>query len=226
MFDYYKLLGWDSFSEKYFEYVKKNILSNKSIFTHHDLACWSWNFVNRMREYGIESSWSNISHDQIEIASARYGDAWFSIKDMTDFSLDKKVDIITCNNDAINHLYSIKEWEKVFKKSYNNLNKVWYFLFDYHTLYKINNVDYSSGEMDTTDYSINYFEASIWNNFYHSVGKIISKKDLNVKMILKSYHTSFEDTKIINGLLQAWFKKYVTLGLSSKNRVYILAFKY
>ena len=226
MFDYYKILLWDHFTEKYFQYVRDNVLKKIDVKTHHDLACGSGYFVDRVNNLGIASSWSNISHQQIEIAQERYTAKNYTIKDMANLSLDTQVDFITCNNDAINHLYSFQEWRELFTNVYNNLNKKGFFLFDYHTLEKINNTKYTKNTMRVEDFSIEDIEESIGNNFYRSSWTISDTKTGEVKLILKSYHTSFSHEEIQNTLTEVWFKKILHLDLSTKDRVYILAFKY
>ena len=222
MFDYYKMLWWDSFSEKYFDYLIE-LIKKINIETHHDLACWSWHFVWKMLKNNFFSTGSNISDEQIKIAQDRYWEKYFSVKDMTDFELDKKVDLITCNNDAINHLYSLSEWEELFTCVYKNLNEKWYFIFDFHTLDKINNTEKSINQYQLEEYDIEDLEESIWNNFYRS--KAIIKFNNKIIKILKSYHTSFNYKNIMDILLLSWFRKYIELSISTKERKYILAFK-
>ncbi len=226
MFDYYEVLDWDSFSKKYFLYVKEIVLKKNNILTHHDLACWSWYFVNQMLLNWIISTWSNISDEQISIAKCRYWQEYFSIKDMTDFSLDSKVDFITCNNDAINHLYSIEQWWLLFKNVYNNLNEKWYFLFDFHTLKKIKLLEKNISNFSLSWFNILSSEEYIWNNFYRSNCVIYNNLDNSILKILSSYHTSFSEDEVYSSLLHSWFKNYRILSISNSNRIYILAFKY
>ncbi len=226
MLDYYKILDWDTFSVNYFNYLQKNILPELCIKSHHDLACWSWIFVDNMCKNGYSSSWSNIAFDQIQLAKNRYPNLNFSIKDMTDFSLKNPVDLITCNNDAINHLYSFYEWEELFGCVYRNLNKCGYFIFDFHTLEQVRDENENKKSHEKDNYLIDFYEKGIGNDFYRSAWKIIDKESWECIKILKSYQTSFENDRIYSALKVAWFSDYVFLCKSDSTRKYILAFKW
>lgn len=225
MLDYYKILNWDTFSVDYFNYLHTNLLPKLEVKTHHDLACGSWIFVDNMTKIWYESSGSNIAFDQIELAKKRYKNIDFLIKDMTDFSLEAPVDLITCNNDAINHLYSFYEWVELFRWVYNNLNNKWYFIFDFHTLEQINNAKKDELKYNKDNFLITFSEQWIGNNFYRSSWRIIDKDSGKCIKILKSYQTSFDENAVYQALKKVWFSRYSFLDISTSKRKYVIAFK-
>jgi SAM-dependent methyltransferase len=43
--------------------------------------------------------------------------------DMTNFDLETNFDVVLCNNNSINHLLSLEDWEKFFDMTYKHLKK-------------------------------------------------------------------------------------------------------
>lgn len=96
----------------------------------------------------------------------------FIYGDMSDFKLDNKFDIITCNYNAINELSSLDRWEKVFNLAYNHLNNGGLFSFDINTIYKFkggSKVFYTSTEK------------------YDVVSKFIPNKDNSAEYVTITY---------------------------------------
>jgi len=85
--------------------------------------CVGLDFSEKMIKFSNE----NIENKHIEFV---YGD-------MTNFDLNEKFDMVTCNYDAINHIELFDGWKSMFKLAYKHLNDGGYFIFDYNTVLKL-----------------------------------------------------------------------------------------
>ena len=77
------------------------------------------------------------SRQMLKIAGQKIPGAEFHLKDIRDFELNKKFDLILCLYDTLNHLTLISEWKKVFKKVYEHLEVNGIFIFDINTIFKL-----------------------------------------------------------------------------------------
>ncbi len=79
----------------------------------------------------------------------------YSILDMVDFDTQKSYDNIICFCDSINYVLDLSDLEVMFKKAYTTLNKNGVFMFDMHTLDRLDEFseDYiETGQILDTDY--------------------------------------------------------------------------
>lgn len=224
MEDFHKLLWFDSVYDESFDQVWP-VFQKLNIKTNHTIASESWYFVNLLQKNGLESSWSDVFSGIVSLAKRRYPDIDFSVKDMRNFSLENKVDLITCMDGCLNHVFSLIEVEEVFQSVYRNLKDKWYFYFEFWTLNEVSdsNSDVFK-EFDIGDYHIKQMERRVWNNI-HSMCTTILKDD-KIMDILNAYHTSFDYDSVKDLLLQSGFKKYLELPFSTPFSKKILAFKY
>lgn len=75
--------------------------------------------------------------------------------DMRDFSLDKNYDNIICFCDSINYILDLKRLENMFKNVYAHLNKDGVFMFDMHSLDRLEEFEeefIEAGQVLKTDY--------------------------------------------------------------------------
>lgn len=104
-----------------------------------ELACGTGSvlqhFVKRYSVYGLD-----ISSGMLSLARKKVPAGKFSQQDMTKFKLNQKFDVILCVYDSINHLLKFSDWQKVFKRAYEHLNKEGVLIFDMNTLFKLRRV--------------------------------------------------------------------------------------
>lgn len=155
MFQYqstiYKTFGWHNHSINNLTIINNN-LNIKSIKTHHDMACGTGDFVNAIAKIGINSSGSDISPSMINIAKKQFNNLDFNICDMTNIILKEAVDLITINYFSINMLKSIDDFNLVFNKACQNLNKGGHLVFDCASYYFINNTTINSFQHRNSTY--------------------------------------------------------------------------
>jgi len=225
MTDFHKILGFDDVYDKSLTFTLP-LFKKLGIKQNHTIAAESWYYVDLLNKNGIKSSWSDIFSWIVNLAKSRYPNIDFKVDDMRDFVLDKKVELITCMDWCINHVFSLKEVEETFQSVYNNLEDKWYFYFEFWTLEEVwNSKDYANEKNFVLEwYDIMQKERRFWNNIHNMLTVI--KKDWEIIDILNAYHTSFDYDEVINLLKKSGFKKHIEVPSSNNITKNILAFKY
>lgn len=144
---------WVNFSKKLADNVLKTF--PESLNSVLDLGCGTGNFLKKLEKRFEKLVGIDISKDMIEVAKTNSQKARFFVKSITDFDLNEKFDLITCNFDTINHLQSITDWQKVFELAFKHLNDGGVFLFDVNTPFKYSKlVDEAKFYTETENYNI------------------------------------------------------------------------
>lgn len=128
-----------------------------------DLACGTCSVSLELAKKGYRIIGLDLSENMLAIASEKLSDNGcdFSLVkgNMTDFSLDKKVDSVICSLDSINHLNSLSDVERAFSCVYNSLKNGSLFIFDVNTIYKHNEIlSENTFVFDEEDYYL------VWDN--------------------------------------------------------------
>lgn len=191
----------------------KNKLKNKKIATILDLACGTGLFLNEMaKNYDLEyGEGLDLSVNMIKYAQNHYQSQKLNFVkgDMTDFLLEKKFDLITCNYDAINHLILFEDWQKMFGKAFEHLNFGGYFIFDFNTLLKLKNFNRDS-YYECEDYNCVWHNTNKNDKFNFNFSYYIKQKNGYYKLIKSSQIESTFSHKLI----------YKALKLSGFKRIY------
>lgn len=225
MIDFHDMLWFDKVYDESFQHVFP-VFQKLWVRTNHTIASESGYFVALMQKNGIQSSGSDVFSSIVGLSKQRYPEINFSVKDMRDFRLDQKVDLITCMDGCINHVFSIEEVCEVFQSVYDNLKDRGYFYFEFWTENEVGNKSKSIIEniSDIWDYHVTQKERRLWNNIHNMMTKI--EKDGKIIDILNAYHTSFDYDTVMNWLKRTWFKKMKELSFSDGFSKKVLAFKY
>ena len=72
----------------------------------------------------------DFSSGMIEIARTRDSRIPYEVADMTAFRPARHFDLVTCTGDAVNHIASLSDVEKIFRNVYEYLAPGGYFVFD------------------------------------------------------------------------------------------------
>ena len=98
-----------------------------------DLGCGTGTLLkyysSKNETFGIDGS-----PEMIKIAKAKDKNTHYSIGKIKNFKINKKFNLITCAFDTINHLSTLKDWEKLFKTVVANLSDDGIFIFDFNTI--------------------------------------------------------------------------------------------
>lgn len=197
---YYDALLQDEESLKFWlDYILK--LRGNTVL---ELASGSGVMARILKEKGYDIIASDISEAMKKSAKANF-DGEYQILNMIDFKLDKKFDIILCICDSINYLNN-DELKTMFENVYNHLNDGGTFLFDMHSMKRIEEFkdEYiEEGRVLDTDYQwaiisdpesnelqerfTFYMEDGIVNE--HHVQNVFKIEDVEKKMIDAGFET-------------------------------------
>lgn len=225
MLDFHKMLWFDKVYDETFVNIFP-IFQKLWIKNCHNIASESWYFAKLLNDNWIKTKGSDVFSGIVSLSKYRYPEMEFSVKDMRDFVLDEKVDLIVCVDGCINHVFSLDEVFETFESVYKNLEEKWYFYFEFWTENEVSEKNefstYKKFEID--GFQITQRERRLGNNIHNMMTKI--EKDWEIVDILNAYHTSFNYEDVIKLLYKAWFKKHLELNFSDKFSKKILAFKY
>ena len=127
----YNEFGWnyypEIFGEQLLKWLDRNGIQPK---TAMDLACGTGILCGILDEAGMKTSGMDFSSGMIDIARSRNPHIPYEVADMTTFRPEKQFDLVTCTGDAVNHIASLSDVEKIFQNVYAYLAPGGYFVFD------------------------------------------------------------------------------------------------
>lgn len=125
---------WGKYSSKYMELIS-NVIENYNLNVHSvlDVACGTGILASELYNRNFEVSGINISEDMINIARENSKGIDFQVSDMSEFTFDKKFQVITCAFDSINYLTCDVKLEKTLRNIFLHLDDNGVFIFDINT---------------------------------------------------------------------------------------------
>ncbi|MBC1520995.1 class I SAM-dependent DNA methyltransferase [Listeria aquatica] len=129
-----------------------------------DLASGTGEFSLRMALAGLQVSGLDLAPEMVRVSREKFAQIDLKIPvvqaDMTHFDLKQEFDAVTCFCDSLNYLETEEAVRATFQNVYKHLKKDGTFLFDVHSIYKVDQVfaNYSYGEGDP-------YISTIWNSF-------------------------------------------------------------
>ena len=127
----YNEFGWNYFPEAFGEqllaWIDKKGLDVKSSL---DLGCGTGVLCEILSARGIKARGMDFSEGMIAIARERAPHIPYDVGDMVVYRPEEKFDLITCTGDALNHIISLGDVEKILENVYGYLNEGGYFVFD------------------------------------------------------------------------------------------------
>ena len=107
-----------------------------------ELACGTGNILaglsNKYAKVGLDNS-----SGMLAIARKKVPKAEFVQGDMRVFELGRKLDVVLCVFDSINHLINFSDWVKVFQQAEKHLSENGIFIFDLNTISKLKRLSQS-----------------------------------------------------------------------------------
>ena len=183
-----------------------------------EIACGT-GAVLKLMEKKYTVSGLDFSLEMLNIAKKKIKKGNFYHKDMANFSLNKKFDVVLCIFDAINHLINMRDWDKTFKNASIHLNPKGLFIFDINTLAKWDRFEKTNNE------SVEYVNKNILINRIQRLNKskiVFSKKILehetnNLYKLFEEniYEVAFEKEKVIK-LLEKYFEIITIIDTNRK----------
>lgn len=119
-----------------------------------DLACGTGNITFRLAAAGCRVIGADVSPRMLAVAESKKRNVtnpMFRLQDMTEFSVTKSLDFVTCVCDGINYLKGSDNVAKTFERVYASLKEGGRFIFDVSSSYKLrqvlgNNFFYEDGD--------------------------------------------------------------------------------
>lgn len=150
---------WLDYIEEIFEEYEVKV---ESIL---ELAMGTGSFALELLKRGSDYIGQDISEEMLSIAQLKlreYNPKLF-LGNMVDFKIDKSFDAIISNMDSINYIIDENDLSKLFKNTYENLNKDGIFIFDINSEYKLREILEENVFVDENDEAF-----LVWENFYES----------------------------------------------------------
>lgn len=206
---------WCGFSETLADNILKLNIKKKSLL---DLGCGTGNFLKKLEKEFDYCAGIDISPDMIAIAKENCSKSVLEVKSVTDFSFDKKFDLITCNFDMINHLPSLSDWEKTFTLVFNHLEDGGIFIFDFNTAFKLNNLDFLEHNWKKENYTLMEKDTKLYKN-HIKMHYEITNNLTQEKAIVDEVESFFEEKEILKALHNAGFKnvKFTDMNFNEVN---------
>ncbi|MCX8034957.1 MAG: class I SAM-dependent methyltransferase [Candidatus Dojkabacteria bacterium] len=101
-----------------------------------EIACGTGNILQSIKDnYEVEGL--DISESMLAMARAKMPKINFYHQDMANFPINTRYGVIYCFYDSINHVLDLSGWEGTFKSVSSHLESSGIFIFDMHTLNKL-----------------------------------------------------------------------------------------
>ena len=127
----YNEFGWtyypEIFGEQLLQWLQQQNVKPRSSM---DLACGTGILCEILHGSGIQAAGMDFSAGMIDIARERNPHIHYDVADMITYRPDAQFDLVTCTGDAINHIGSLSDVEKIFQNVYGYLAPGGYFVFD------------------------------------------------------------------------------------------------
>ena len=127
----YDTLGWNAYPEELAEQIWRWLrLRGRPAESCLDLGCGTGVLCAGLAAHGLDTLGTDLSPGMIALARERFPALRFETADMTDFSLPRRFDLITCTGDALNHLPEPEDLRRAFCCVRAALSEGGVFLFD------------------------------------------------------------------------------------------------
>lgn len=127
----YDACGISSFGVNFGRSMLAYFHDNNLNYRHHlDLCCGTGKLCGLFRDNGFVSEGVDISHEMLKVAREHYPDINFLEEDVSVFCRDNAYDVITCTDDALNHITDPEKLRSTIHNVGCMLRKDGLFIFD------------------------------------------------------------------------------------------------
>ena len=207
----YDQLTQDQPYDEWFNIVES--FSKQQINEILDLGCGTGSLTHRLVTLGHITG-MDLSIDMLTIANEKSNNVRWLEGDMTSFKLNQKFNIITIFCDSLNYLSTIDDVRNTFKSVYQHLTNDGVFLFDVHTVHKMNTLFNNQSYIDETDDVFLGWEAIRGDeplSVYHEMSFFILEKDGSYRRFDEShYQRTYEEETYKSLLKEIGFTKIET----------------
>ena len=127
----YNEFGWNYYPEIFGQQILRWMaVSGFRPETSMDLACGTGVLCRILRDSGVRAAGMDFSSGMIDIARTDSPDIPYAVADMITFRPEEQYDLVTCTGDAVNHIASLSDVERIFRNVHSYLTPGGYFVFD------------------------------------------------------------------------------------------------
>ena len=127
----YNEFGWNYYPEIFgTQLLQWLTCKGVSPKTALDLACGTGVLCRILANEGMQVWGMDLSEGMIDIARGDSRDITYEVADMTTYRPDRQFQLVTCTGDAVNHLPSLSDVEKMFRNVYAYTAPGGWFVFD------------------------------------------------------------------------------------------------
>ena len=127
----YNEFGWnyypEIFGQQLLQWLQRNAVAPR---TAMDLACGTGVLCRILQEAGIQTAGMDFSAGMIQIAREADPNSRYEVADMITYRPEEQFDLVTCTGDAINHIQSLEDVERIFQNVYAYTAPGGWFIFD------------------------------------------------------------------------------------------------
>ncbi|WP_430534270.1 class I SAM-dependent methyltransferase [Listeria rocourtiae] len=192
--------SWFSFATPYLPEVGGKVL---------DVACGTAELAVRLAKRGFEVTGIDLSEEMLSVASEKALQEEVSLlllqQDMSQMEQLGTFDLVTCFCDSLNYLETEEQVCGAFHSIYSNLKADGVFLFDVHSVYKIDVLfkDYSYGDSDEEI-------SCIWNSFEGEYPHSVEHELTFFKQDQDGSYNRYDELHKERTFPVDWYKKAIT----------------
>lgn len=214
------------------EYLKRNNISAKSCL---DICVGTGDFLNYLSKHGIAGTGTEVAKSMIDFTKEKYSNMELALtKEIYDFKVKGKFDIVTCNHDMVNEIERFSCWKELFKNAYSSLSKNGIFMFDFYTKNKLENWNEVSFDETENMAHIRSIKKGMDNkciiNEVYFIKNDEGLYERTFDIVVDSY---FENREIVEALKEVGFKSVELCDFSlspvsnpeTRNRIHVIAKK-
>ncbi|MBI5972630.1 class I SAM-dependent DNA methyltransferase [Staphylococcus caledonicus] len=209
----YDQLAQDQPYDKWYDIVKYYTQSFNKDLKLLDIGCGTGSLTSKLTSIGSVTG-IDLSADMLSIAVNKSNQVTWLEGDMTDFSLNTKFDVITIFCDSLNYLPDIEDVQQTFQCVMQHLDDSGIFIFDVHTIFKMNTLFNNQCYIDENEQVFLAWEAIAGeepNSVYHDMNFFIKNSDGNYHRFDEShYQRTFDKDTYIQLLKQVGFSNIET----------------
>ena len=145
----YNEFGWNYYPEAFGQQLLQWLqCSGVKVRNSMDLACGTGVLCRILQSQGIRAAGMDFSAGMIDIARQAAPQIRYDVADMITYRPEQQFDLVTCTGDALNHIASLADIERIFQNVYAYTSPGGYFIFDI-----LNENEISTGEPFEMDFS-------------------------------------------------------------------------
>ncbi|QOR65603.1 class I SAM-dependent methyltransferase [Cytobacillus suaedae] len=174
---------------QWISFVKESLpgeLTSKSKLRVLDLACGTGELSVRLADEGYEVTGVDLSEEMLAVAGEKAMEKGKQItlfqQNMMELEGHEKFDVILCFCDSLNYLGSSDEVRQTFQCIFNQLVDGGLFLFDVHSIYKMNQIFADQtfvSNADDISYIWNCYQGEFENSVEHDLSFFVKKENGN-----------------------------------------------